>query len=351
MSESQPTSSPPSPVRVRHFLTLALWALAIGLFLYFFSAAKLVLLGFLGAACFAAALLPLKRHVPGPRWVRAFTVGILPLVITVALVALLSWALAGPIRQEIQNWPRIRQTLNDQLANWSTRFGLEQPLTLAELLQQAGDVFTGPGTRQLLSQTATVVTSTMIALAFIFFGTIFLLGEREDRILPPLLALVPKHRRPQVRDAIYDLIPRLRWWLIGTLASMVIVGVASGIGYAIVGVEFAIPLAFLAGVSEIVPTFGPAVTFLIAIVFAATQGTGVVVGVIIVYLIIQAVESNLITPFIMKEAVSIPPVITLFTIVLWGHIFGFPGLLLAIPINLVIWTFADHLLIRPRREP
>lgn len=341
-------SATPSPwtKSLADLAALAGWAIAIWLFLRFFNAAKIVLLGILAAGCFAAALYPLRRHVPGSKWVRAFVVGILPLVTAIALVALVSWLLAEPIRQQIQNWPEIRKSLNDTLASWGQTLGFPEDLTVSSVLERAGNILTGGGTAEVFSKTANIVAGTLIALAFIFFGTIYLLGEREDRFLSPVLGMLPRDRRPQVEKAFHDLIPKLRWWLIGTLISMVVVGVLSGIGYWIVGVQFALPLAVLAGISEIIPTLGPAATFLIAILFAATQGTSVVIGVVIVYAIVQMVESYLLLPFIMKEAVRMPPVVTLFTIVLWGQIFGFPGLLLAIPLNLVVWTFANHLLIR-----
>ena len=144
--------------------------------------------------------------------------------------------------------------------------------------------------------------------------------------------------------------PRLRWWVIGTLFSMAVVGVAAWIGYMVVGLEFAIPLALLAGVAEIVPTVGPAAAFLVALLFAATQGTGTLIGVTVVYIIIQLIESYVLVPLVMKKAVKVPPVVTLFTVVLWGKVFGAAGLFLAIPINLVLWSFYDHLVLRPRSD-
>lgn len=335
-------------VRVHHFLSVFVWIIALGLALYFFTAAKMILLGVLAAGCVASALHPLMGYVPGPRWGRAAAVGLIPVLVLGGLVALTSWLLAGPLAEEVQQWPQIRQAINNLLATWSERLGLDRSLTVRSVLERAGEMLTGSGGRELFSTAASAVTGTLIALAFMVFGTIFLLGEPSGRLLNPLLTLLPPHRRPQLRGAVEDLVPRLRWWLIGTLISMAAVGVASGIGYAVVGLNLGLPLAVLAGVSEIVPTLGPAATFLIALLFAATQGSGVVLGVAIVYGIVQLLESYVLLPLVMKEAVKIPPVVTLFTVVLWGQVFGAAGLLLAIPINLVLWSLADHLLLRPR---
>lgn len=337
-------------VRLRFFLTLALWAIALGLFLYFFQAAKVILLGVLAAACVAAALRPLMRYVPGPRGLSALVVGIAPILLLVGAVVLLSWLLARPIQREVQRWPEIERKVNDVLAGWSRNLGLDQPITVDAAVQELGGFFTGSSGTQVISTTASILSGTAIALIFVFFGSIYLLVEPPERLVRPVLDALPAERRGQVRGALDDLVPRLRWWVIGTLVSMTLVGLASWAGFALAGLEFAVPLALLAGVAEIVPTVGPAAAFLVALLFAATQGTGTMIAVVVVYCIVQVLESYVILPWVMKKAVKIPPVVTLFTVVLWGKVFGIAGLLLAVPINLVLWSFYDHLVLRAGRR-
>src|SRR5690606_18560946 len=82
----------------------------------------------------------------------------------------------------------------------------------------------------------------------------------------------------------------------------------------------------------------------VATMFALTQGTSTAIGVAVVYLVIQGIESYALVPIVMKRAVMIPPVVTLFTVVLWGKVFGAAGLFLAIPLDLLVWSFADRFL-------
>jgi predicted PurR-regulated permease PerM len=120
----------------------------------------------------------------------------------------------------------------------------------------------------------------------------------------------------------------------------------------VIGLQFAVPLALLAGLCEIVPTVGPATSAVIACIFAAATGSrGTVVGVLCVYAVIQGIEAYVILPMIMRGAVKIQPAVTLFSVVLWGKIFGVPGLMLAIPINLTLWSVAQHFIIRPLPLP
>ena len=165
-----------------------------------------------------------------------------------------------------------------------------------------------------------------------------------------------------MRAAMTDLEPRYRAWAVGTLTGMGVVFCASSIGYSLIGLKMAIPLALLAGFAEIVPTVGPAIACVIAALFAGATQSGTAAGlVLLVWGCIQALEAYVILPLIMKGAVNVHPAITLFTVVLWGKIFGVAGLMLAIPINLTIWTLLDHLRMReldgpraessPRQEP
>jgi predicted PurR-regulated permease PerM len=132
---------------------------------------------------------------------------------------------------------------------------------------------------------------------------------------------------------------------------MVVTGLASGIGFGLAGLSFAVALGVLAGLSELIPTFGPTLAFGVALLVAATEGRSTVIKVLIVWLVVQILESYIVLPMVMKRAVSLPPLVTLFSIVFWGKVFGIPGLLLAIPLDLVVWAFARHLLGRGGSDP
>ena len=86
---------------------------------------------------------------------------------------------------------------------------------------------------------------------------------------------------------------------------MSIVFSASAIGYSISRLKFAVPLALLAGLGEVVPTVGPAIAAIVAMLFAASEGdSSTVVGVILTYASVQALEAYLILPMIMRRAVN-----------------------------------------------
>ena len=325
------------------------WVILLVLAIYFFGPLSVVLLGILAASIIACTLHPLMERIPGPLGLRLAVVGF-GLLAAVGIIAFsLSWPLAQPISDAFDNWPTTQHQMNETLANWSRRLGLEEPLKVERMLAGVGDFLTGTGGQQFFSRSADVALGVLISLAFTLIGSIFLLSEPPENILRPGLRLLSPRHRPTMQAALADLAPRFRRWVIGTITGMCVVFLASLIGFKSIGLEFAVPLALLAGFAEIVPTVGPATACLVAALFAAaTQSAAMAVGVLAVYGGIQILEAYVILPLIMRGAVNIHPAVTLFTVVLWGKIFGVPGLMLAIPINLTIWTLLDHFSIRPR---
>jgi predicted PurR-regulated permease PerM len=335
-------------VWVQPLATLFALAAALVFIILFLDAFSTVLLGLLAAAIVACTLNPIVRLIPAPRAVGAAVAGLGFIAAVVALLLALSWPLARPIKKELQEWPQNKTRIDGLLGDWSRQMALEEPVTVDGIFNSIGEFFAGESGPRLFSRGADVAVAIVIWLAFVFIGSIFMLADPNDRLLRPALRVVSAEHRPRVVEMLEALGPRLRRWVLGTFTSMCIVFTASWIGFAVIRLDFALPLALLAGLCEIVPTVGPACAMVVAVLFAATEGAGTVVGVLFVYAVIQAIEAYVILPMIMRGAVKVHPAVTLFSVVLWGKIFGVPGLMLAIPINLTIASMVDYLYIRPR---
>jgi predicted PurR-regulated permease PerM len=326
------------------------WALVTLLFFRFFGAISTVLLGLLAVAILTSTLQPALRFIPGPRALAAVTLVFGSVGIVALLMYALSYPLAEPMRQRLQQLPQIQQDTNELLQRWNQRLGLlDHPLTVSDLLAQMADFLTGDVGKRLFSGTTDVLLGLSLSLALVVFGTIFCLTEPPDDVLGDGLRLLPDRRRSAARELLADLGPRYRRWVLGTVTGMCIVFTASVLGFSLIGVKVALALAIIAAIAEIVPTVGPAIAAVVlALITLATQSGGKALGVLGVYGIIQAFEAYLILPVIMRGAVQIHPAVTLFTVVLWGKVFGVPGLMLAIPLNLTIWRAVQHFYIIPR---
>lgn len=346
---SNPSEKPSSSIWVRPLAALFACAVALLLGLYFFEAVSTVLLGVLAAAIVANALLPLVRRIPIPRAAAAAVVGLGLIAVVAGIILALSWPMAGIVEREFKNLPQTRVKVDHLLNHWSDELALQEPLTVNGIITAVGQFFAGDSGSRLLTKTPNLVLGLGVWLAFIFIGSIFLLADPGELLLKHGLRIAAPEMRLRLEGLIDELGPKLRRWVFGTLLSMCIVFTASFIGYGIVGLDLALPLALLAGMCEIIPTVGPACAALVAVLFAATQSGGAVIGVLCVYAAIQGIEAYVILPMIMRGAVQIHPAVTLFTVVLWGKIFGVPGLMLAIPINITLACAVEHLYVRPRR--
>jgi len=339
------------PVWVHPLASLTAWASLLVVAILWFGPLSSVVLGFLGAAILAAALDPLLSRLPGPRALAAVALGLALMAATAGLATALSWPLAGPIKNLFTQWPQIRQDVNRSLAAFSEKVGLAEPLTAERMAEAVGDFLVGEGGQRLFTRGADVLLSVLISMALVIFGSMFLLAEPADGLIAAAVGVFPTRRQAALRAILQQLGPLLRRWVVGTLTGMSIVFCASLVGYLIVGVKFPVPLAMLSGLAEVVPTVGPATAGVIAVLFTAAVDTpGKAMGVLLVWAIIQAFEAYLVLPMIWRGALRIHPAVTLFTVVLWGKTFGVAGLILAIPLNLLIWTTVDQLIVKPRGE-
>lgn len=172
------------------------------------------------------------------------------------------------------------------------------------------------------------------SLVILFIG-IFVAIE-PDLYIVSALRLLPSTKRDRARDVIAKLGQALRWWLVGRFASMVAVGVLTVVGLFILGIPLAFILGLLAAVLAFVPLVGPVVSVLPAALIGLLDGPLKALYVVLLYIVIQAIEGNLITPLIQKGAVSLPPALLIVSQLLMAVMFGWMGVLLSTPLLVVL---------------
>lgn len=161
-----------------------------------------------------------------------------------------------------------------------------------------------------------------------------------------LLKLFPKAAQERVSATIDDAGEALRLWLGAQLLAMLMVGVMTGAGLAIIGVPSALGLGFIAGILEFVPIVGPVVAAVPALLLASTQSWELVAWTLLLFVIVQQVESNIIMPLVSGRAVDLPPAVGLFAVVAIGILFGPLGLVLGYPLAIVTDVAVRRLYVR-----
>lgn len=149
----------------------------------------------------------------------------------------------------------------------------------------------------------------------------------------------PNEQR-HVMDTLNKINEKLGAWLRGQLLLCIVIGTMTWIALSLLGMPFALPLAVIAGILEAVPTLGPILSSVPAIIVALTVNPTMALIIVATYILIQLVENNLLVPKIMQRAVGLNPVIVIIGIMVGANLMGIAGALLSIPfISFVIVLF------------
>ena len=163
-----------------------------------------------------------------------------------------------------------------------------------------------------------------------------------------LLVLFPSFYRRRADEILKKCEVALTNWFSGILISSTAIAITSGIGLSLLGIDLALAHALLAGLLNFIPNLGPAlsVIFPISVAILDPQPGFKVVGVILLYLLLQNLESYVLTPTVMAKQVSLLPALTLVAQLFFASVFGALGLLLALPLTVVSMTWIQEMLIK-----
>lgn len=174
------------------------------------------------------------------------------------------------------------------------------------------------------------------SLFFMFFIAIFFITEPAN-YLEGLLTLVPRSYRPRALEIFEQLGGLLQRWFVGQLISMTLSGIMiTFVTGVILGLPNAASLGVLAGLMEFVPNIGSIIALVPALIIALAEDPILVPFTILAYLITQQVQSNVIMPRIMARQVSLPAASVLIAQIIGAALFGFLGVLLALPLAIVV---------------
>ncbi|NMG39397.1 AI-2E family transporter [Chelativorans sp. ZYF759] len=160
-----------------------------------------------------------------------------------------------------------------------------------------------------------------------------------------LVKLVSPRSRRRFGQVLDEIGTTLRFWLIGQFVTMTIIGLVVWGALAAVGLPGAILLGLTAGILNFVPIIGPILAGIPIVLVAMAQDWWIVFYAVGVYLFIQFLEGNILTPLIQRRAVNLPPALIIGAIVIMGLLFGLPGIILATPFAAVVMVAVKRLYI------
>jgi predicted PurR-regulated permease PerM len=180
--------------------------------------------------------------------------------------------------------------------------------------------------------------------------TAYYMAIRPDPLVDGLVRLAPPPRREHVRHVLRRI--RQSWigWMEGVLIDMLVTGVMLYVALTIVGLDFAIFFAVLSALLVVVPYFGAIAGAIPPVLFALTDSPGKAVLVLVAYILVQQLESNVTIPIIMAQRVRLHPAVIAIGVVVVGQLFGFVGLFVAVPILSLIIIAVEEFWVKPVEE-
>ncbi len=274
-------------------------------------------------------------------------------VLLVFIVALLI-VVPGLIHQigvVIHLLPNLGKWLQSTLVPWLSQYIDINPehFNLKELSAQMGAEWQqSKGILKHLSIAiggSTKAMAGVLANAFLIPVVTFYLLRDWDRMIHNIGLLIPRNLAPTVTVLAKECDEVLGAFMKGQLMVMLLLGMTYGLGLWFVGLDFALLVGLIAGLASIVPYMGFIVGIGIALVMAFFQfdsfwQIGAVVG---VFTVGQALEGMVFTPLLVGDRIGLHPVAVIFAIMAGGQLFGFAGILLALPVAAVIMVLLVHL--------
>lgn len=317
------------PAFLRRVLVVGGVALALlTLFLLARAAIDVLLLAFAGVLI-AVVLRSLAELVAGrtPLGPRAALAAVV--LALLAAVGLGGWALAGQVAEQTDQLVATVPDTVRQGADWLRQYSWGQ-----WLLGQAEDPQQLPQPADLIGNVRSIFSTTAGAVAglvIVLFLGLYLAIE-PGLYIGGLLSLLPPARRDRGREVLGALGHTLQWWLLSKLLAMAVIGVLTTVGLWLLGVPLALALGLIAALLSFIPNLGPTLATVPAVLLALQEGPVRAAQVLALYLAIQAVESYVLTPYIERKTVSLPPALTLIVQVALGVLVGSLGLILAAPL-------------------
>ncbi|MBT2581389.1 AI-2E family transporter [Planococcus sp. ISL-109] len=179
----------------------------------------------------------------------------------------------------------------------------------------------------------------LIVVPFVLF---FLLKD-DDKFVPHLVKRLPEDHKAEGRKLLKDLNGTLSTFVVGQAIVAGVIGVLMYIGYLIIGLEYALTLAIFAMFLVVVPFLGPILGIIPAIFIALlNDGLFMAMKVVLVLLVVQQLEGNLVTPNVMGNRLQVHPLTIILLLLVAGALYGFIGILIAIPVYAVLKTLVHN---------
>ncbi|MGA2352134.1 MAG: AI-2E family transporter [Terracidiphilus sp.] len=295
------------------------------------------------SALFAVVLTPVVRSTSslriGSRQPFKNSAVLFLLVAVGTALATFGFLALPPVIRDLQEFGREMPTSLPGMLEKLKRIPFADHLNTEEINARVQDFASQAATYFLLSirhwasNLLDIVSGLILTIYFILEG---------DQAYRWFLSFLPFESRERLDRTLRRAEIRMGKWLLGQGSLMLILGVTSTIVYLSLGVRYAYALGFLTGLLNLIPVLGAAVCVVLALMVAAIDSWGRVIGVAVFYLIYFQVENAYLTPRIMKSSVGLPGLAILVSVLLGFAMEGIPGAMVSVPTAVLVAVLIDE---------
>jgi predicted PurR-regulated permease PerM len=334
---------------------LIFWSIALIVFIALLWLLNEVLLPFVAALALAYLLDPLVKRIQGlgvNRALAAVTIVVVFVVVVALIVVLLAPILGRQISGLMERMPeyidRARQLIQDSNQGWLGKFVGDRLPEAQKSLSGAASTAAGwaaallaslwSGGKSLLSLVSLLIITPIV--------TFYLLLD-WDKMVDAVDGWLPRHHRKTIRDVLGDMDRAIAGFVRGQAICCAILGIFYCGGLILLGLNFGLLIGIVAAVLSFIPYVGTIVGLLLAGGVAIAQFWPAFAPILIVIGIFafgQFIEGNVLQPYFVGKTVGLPPVWLMFSLLAFGYLFGFVGLLVAVPVAAAIGVLTRFLL-------
>lgn len=315
----------PLRIEISHKTVVFTVGLLIGLW-FLVQIKEIIVLVFLSIILLSALLKPVEwlnaRHVP--RVISTLLVYIIVITLISTAIGIIVPPLVAQTTDFVSKLPQIISSVNDSVVFYKIPVEDISKVVTGQVEQIATNIIT----------ISRAVFSSIFALLTILVFTFYLLLEWKNFVRLVASPFSGKQEK-KVIATIAKVEYGLGRWVRGQLLLSLIVGALTYIGLSILGIPFALPLALIAGILEIIPIIGPIIAAIPAVLVGLTVAPLLGLATAALFFIIQQLENNLIVPIVMSKVIGLQPPVVLIALLIGAKLAGIGGAFLTVPILVV----------------
>ena len=314
---------------VRLLATAAIFLLLMYVLWQVRAVGELVLISAFLALALNPIVTVLARSIGGRRGIASVVVVVGVLLLLIVFLA----SLLTPLYSEVRSFANRAPNLLDELQHWAPFAEFDARYHLIQSLQETARSYSSrlPQQADSLLGVATAVAAGFGKAITVLFMTLFLLLE-----IPRFLRTATELLRPGHADRSHQLFEQINGtiarWTAGVLFIAAIAGTTIGVTAWILGVPFALAIALLVGLLDLIPLVGATIGSTVAVLVALTHSLTAAVIMLVLAVSYQFVENHIIQPVVMRKSVDVSPFIVLVSVLVGASLIGIVGALLAIPV-------------------